>query len=167
MADNVENTVQQAKDAVPPVTPTPPEFDQQVSAFNLKSRLQWGEPGLTVIDVRDRESFNNHRIMGAIAMPMDTITERAQSLEANRDIYVYGSTDEETAQAANTLREAGYQKVAEIQGGMQAWEEIDGPTEGRDSINDSPDESEYNVVSRLQEHAKVRDNEEKQVASQS
>jgi rhodanese-related sulfurtransferase len=100
--------------------PTPVQPQSRV--IDLKNRLAWGEPALTIIDIRDRNAFNTNRIMGAISMPMSELVDRAKaSLELNRDIYVYGETDAETATAAAALREAGFTSVSELQGGLAAW----------------------------------------------
>ncbi len=102
--------------------PVPPTIESKVRIYDLKSRLDWGEPALTIIDVRDRDQFNNSHIMGAISFPMNELSDRAlMSLELTRDIYVYGETDEMTAEAAMQLRQAGYLNVAEISGGLAAW----------------------------------------------
>jgi rhodanese-related sulfurtransferase len=45
----------------------------------LKNRLDWGEPALTIIDVRDQSAFNASHIMGAIAMPIAELVSRAQA----------------------------------------------------------------------------------------
>ncbi len=111
--------------------PTPSPLKAVSTAFDLKDRLDWGEPALTIIDVRDRNAFNETRIQGAISMPMDELVARASmSLECDRDIYVYGGTDEVTAQAATALRNAGYENVAELMGGLGAWQAASGATEG-------------------------------------
>ncbi|MDX2230342.1 MAG: rhodanese-like domain-containing protein [Leptolyngbyaceae cyanobacterium bins.349] len=97
----------------------------------LKNRLDWGEPALTIVDVRERSAFNTKHIMGAIAMPLHELVERAQtSLELNRDIYVYGETDEQTTDAASRLRDAGYEHVSELIGGLTAWDSANYPVEG-------------------------------------
>jgi len=97
-------------------------FKQQSRVYDLKSRLDWGEPALTIVDARDRAAFNECHIMGAVSMPMPELVERAQTtLESGRYIYVYGETDEETAAAAEKLREAGYEAVSELTGGLAAW----------------------------------------------
>lgn len=94
--------------------------------YDLKSRLDWGEPALTIIDIRDRNLFNESHIMGAISMPMSELMGRIQStLEYDRDIYLYASTDEEAAEAASQLRAAGYQKVSVLRGGVAAWKAAD------------------------------------------
>ncbi len=149
--ENIQNTIQDAKNAMPKVTPTPPGLRAESSAHDLKSRLEWGEPALTILDVRDRDRFNEGHIMGAMPMPLAELVERAQSIDSVRDIYVYGATDEETAQAANKLREAGYQNVAALRGGLDAWKAISGSTEGTGEIV-HPGADAYNVVSRVAQH---------------
>lgn len=107
--------------------PEPIQNESRVGA--LKKRLDWGEPALTIIDVRARNAFNASHIMGAISMPMDEPTALTlASLEPSRDIYVYAETDEQTAVAANKLREAGYQNVSELIGGLSAWKKARYPT---------------------------------------
>ena len=77
--------------------------------YDLKERLDWGEPALTIIDARSREAFNASHITGSISFPLNELVERALSnLELERDIYIYGTIDEETANAAQLLEKAGY-----------------------------------------------------------
>lgn len=110
--------------------PQPASFKEKSRVYDLKSRIDWGEPALTIIDVRDRASFNEAHIMGAISFPSEELVERANaSLESDRDIYVYSNTDEETADAASRLREAGFERVAELTGGLGAWRAAEYPVE--------------------------------------
>lgn len=158
---NVENAIKNAKDKLPNVTPTPPDLHAQATAHELKSRLNWGEPALTIVDVRDRDSFNGYRILGAISMPLNELAGWAESsLEHKRDIYVYGSSDDETASAAKILRDAGFLRVSELKGGLNAWKEIDGSVEGRDTV-EPPSAGAYNVGSRLKEFAEEKAEERK------
>lgn len=155
--DNLQDRIVDAKDKLPDVTPTPPGFKNQSSAKDLKSRLEWGEPALTIIDVRDRDAFNRGHITGAMAMPMDTLVERVSgSLDRGRDIYLYGESDQQTAQAAGMLREAGFQKVAEIMGGLEAWKALGGPTDGSEESLNQPSSDSYNVVSQVKHHAETQ-----------
>jgi len=115
--------------------PVPPPLQAQSRVYDLKARLDWGEPALTIIDVRDRHAFNAAHISGAISMPMNELVDRAlTSLELVRDIYLYGETDEETAIAASQLREAGYLKVSELRGGMSAWKAVGFPLESIQAV---------------------------------
>lgn len=108
--------------------PTP--LREQCLVYDLKARLDWGEPALTIIDVRDRHQFNTSHILGAVPMPLHQLVESAlASLELNRDIYIYGETDEESALAAAKLRAAGYINVSRIRGGLPAWKAVGFPIE--------------------------------------
>ncbi|MBE9069798.1 rhodanese-like domain-containing protein [Leptolyngbya cf. ectocarpi LEGE 11479] len=116
------------------VSPVPARFEHVISAVDLKARLDWGEPALTIVDVRDRENFNNERIMGAISLPVEELTARAAEMfEVDRDIYVYGATDMATKGAATQLYTAGFERTAALKGGLDAWKAINGGIEGRNT----------------------------------
>jgi rhodanese-related sulfurtransferase len=130
MAD-MQDAVQSAKDVITSPIPTPPGLKEEAAATDLQNRLNWGEPALTIIDVRSHEAFNHERIMGALNIPASELVRQAQAnLETVRDIYLYSESDENTAQVAGHLREAGFKNVAELKGGLPAWKAIQGPTEG-------------------------------------
>jgi rhodanese-related sulfurtransferase len=150
---NPQDLIQDAKDALPNVTPTPPKLKSVSSVHDLKSRLEWGEPALTILDVRPREVYNHGHIMGAMDFPLNELVDLAKrNFEGSRDLYVYGSDDQETATAAQMLREAGFTSVAELQGGLEAWKEVAGSTEGIDESQTGPGKNAYNVVSNVKNH---------------
>lgn len=63
-------------------------------------------------------------------MPANELIRWAtRSLEPDRDIYVYGETDDETAAAATLLRQSGFLNVSELRGGMAAWKAVGYPLE--------------------------------------
>lgn len=142
------------------IIPSQPPIESQSDAHVLKARLEWGEPALTILDVRDRNTFNNGHIMGAMPMPLDQLVDRAvASIAKVRDIYVYGANDEETAQAAQMLRQAGFEHVSELRGGLAAWKAIGGPTDGVIEAHEIPGPGAYNVVDRLKEHTETQEKE--------
>ncbi|MFM7561157.1 rhodanese-like domain-containing protein [Cylindrospermopsis raciborskii] len=100
-------------------------------ASELIARLRWGQPALTIVDLRDRPTYNHHRITGAISIPLGNLTERAKSsIHQDRQIYVYGENDMHATQGANILESAGFRNVGIISGGLPAWKTFGGPTEG-------------------------------------
>lgn len=112
------------------IIPTPPPLKANSLVYDLKARLDWGDPALTIIDVRDRGEFDFSHILGAIPLSMEELVPRALcNFELTRDIYVYGETDEETAAAAAKLRAAGYENVSELRGGAAAWQAVGYPVE--------------------------------------
>lgn len=112
------------------IFPKPAPMKETARVYDLKDRLDWGEPALTIIDTRDRELFNESHVMGAISIPVDELVDRTKStLEFDRDLYVYASTDEEAAIAAEKLRAVGYTQVSILRGGVAAWKAADFPVE--------------------------------------
>ena len=67
--------------------------------------------------------------MGAVSIPYSDLMKGVSSLELERDIYIYGDSDEQSTAAVASLREAGYQSVAELTGGLPAWSAIKGAVE--------------------------------------
>ena len=132
----------------------PPVTKKRTDAHVLKSRLEWGEPAFTIIDVRDRQTYNEGRVMGALPMTMDGLGDAAaKSLAKSRDIYVYGDSDDETTQAAQALRNSGFKNVSELKGGLAAWKAIGGPTEGIVESMTPAGNDDYNVVDRMNDQA--------------
>ncbi|NJK56036.1 MAG: rhodanese-like domain-containing protein [Pleurocapsa sp. SU_5_0] len=117
--------ISKAKEKITKGIPTPPPATPKSSAQALKERLQWGEPSLTIIDARERESYLEERITGAMLM------ETVVNLPKNREIYVYSSNDQEAETVANQIRKEGFESVSQLQGGIAGWKAIQGPTEGR------------------------------------
>jgi rhodanese-related sulfurtransferase len=110
--------------------PLPPTIQPRSRVHDLKARLDWGEPALTIVDARDRALFNSSHIRGAISMPIETLVDHALgSLGLDRDIYIYGETDDETAVAAAHLRDAGFLHISELRGGLAAWKAVGFPVE--------------------------------------
>ncbi len=100
------------------------------SPSELKKRLDWGEPALTIIDIRSRKAFEESHITGAASIPDAVLVETlSTNLELKRDIYVYGSNDRQSLEAVLRLRAAGYQSVADLKGGLPAWKAIGGSVE--------------------------------------
>ena len=148
-----------ANNPVENIIPDQPPVNQKKSdAHTLKSRLEWGEPAFTILDVRDRPTYNDGHIMGAVSMSMDGLGDTAaESLAKTRDIYVYGASDADTTQAAQALRSKGFENVSELKGGLAAWKAIGGPTEGIVESRTPAGKDDYNVVDRMKDQAENMD----------
>jgi rhodanese-related sulfurtransferase len=156
MAD-LHDIVEGVQDALSKLTPTPVILQEESTAYDLKTRLEWGEPALSIIDIRDREAFNQGRITGAVSMPMEQLEQMKSTLQPQHDIYIYGDTDERAHEAAQMFRAAGFEAVTHIMGGLDAWHEIGGPTEGIEEDAAPPQANAYNVVSRLKTEHDVQE----------
>ena len=94
-----------------------------MSMEELKSRVQSGEPGLLVLDVREREAYLAGHIPGAKLLPRGQLELRVnQELpDPTRRVLVYCDFGKVSTLAAATLREMGYTRAVALDGGMVAW----------------------------------------------
>lgn len=141
------------------IIPQQPPTKDRSDVHALKSRLEWGEPAFTILDVRERRAFNEGHIMGAMSMPLEDLEKMAATIQKSRDIYLYGEGEEQTAQAAQLLRSAGYESIAELKGGLPAWKAIGGPTEGIVESLTPAGADDYNVVDRMKNHTETQNKE--------
>lgn len=110
--------------------PKPAPLRPESRVYDLKERLDWGEPALSIVDIRDRADFSYSHVTGAISIPLQQMIETAQRcFEYDRDLYLYGNTDEESKAAADQLRAAGYTSVSILRGGVAAWKAAGFPVE--------------------------------------
>ena len=146
---NLNDAIASAQAALSKLTPTPVVLKAESTAYDLKTRLERGQPALSIVDVRAHEAFNQGRITGAISMPMEQLQELKSTLEPKHDIYIYGDSDEQSLQAAQIFRGAGFAAVAQIMGGLATWREAGGAMEGVQEDGNPPAADAFNVVSRL------------------
>lgn len=95
----------------------------------------WVEENLgavQVLDVREPEEFTGPlgNIHGAISIPLGLLPSRAGELSKEKPIIVVCRAGGRSAQAINILRQAGFEKLANLPGGMLRWRAQDLRTEG-------------------------------------
>lgn len=77
-----------------------------------------------VIDVRSREAFNKGHVPNAIAVPVDEMKDRIQSLPIAKtdDIVIYCNDGVSTGPRATAiLNEQGFAKAVNVKGGIEGW----------------------------------------------
>jgi sulfur dioxygenase len=76
-----------------------------------------------ILDVREPEEFIGPlgRIPGAILIPLGQLSGRAQELAKSKPIVAVCRAGGRSAQATNMLRQAGFEQVANLSGGMLRW----------------------------------------------
>ena len=88
-----------------------------------------------IVDVRDRDEFTGPlgRIQGATLMPLSELAAHAAELSRERPIVTVCRSGARSAQAVVLLQKAGFDKVANLSGGMLRWRaEGHAVTGGRD-----------------------------------
>jgi rhodanese-related sulfurtransferase len=76
-----------------------------------------------IVDVRENDDWNEHRIHGAVHIPLSQLNDRLPELEPykNRPVITQCVAGMRSAQAQLILKAAGFSKVYLMNGGIQAW----------------------------------------------
>jgi rhodanese-related sulfurtransferase len=87
---------------------------------------QAAEAGPIVVDTRPAAAWRESRILGAVTIPFDDVTNRAFEVLDDEDadivVYAWGVGDHTAARAAVALLKLGYTQVRELTGGIEAWQ---------------------------------------------
>ena len=76
-----------------------------------------------IVDVREKKEFSEGRITGAVHIPFAKLKERATELEKFKDkqIILVDKMGQHSGMAGKQLKEAGFDKVCRMQGGISEW----------------------------------------------
>ena len=101
-----------------------PAFDGiencQISPQELKARLDRSDP-LVLIDVREPHEYAICRLEGARLMPFSTFAEQVHELNSADELVLLCRNGLRSLQAVQLLWEAGFRKLYNLAGGLDAW----------------------------------------------
>ncbi len=79
------------------------------------------EGGALLVDVRSPDEFGGGHIEGAVSIPIQELSDRADELgDKERDIVLYCQSGGRSAMAKRLLERKGFSKVHDL-GGMDRW----------------------------------------------
>ena len=97
---------------------------EDFSAIELDEYLEDNQPLL--LDVREQWEFDICQIKGAILMPIGEITKSYVNLHKDSKIALYCHSGIRSMHVADFLLSQGFESLANLQGGIDAWaQEID------------------------------------------
>ncbi len=94
---------------------------ERVTAGSLAELLAAPTPPL-VVDVRTAREWNDGHIDGALNLPLAHLAERLGELPSDRPVIVYCASGYRSAVAASLLQREGLANVANLVGGLAAWQ---------------------------------------------
>ncbi len=102
-----------------------------MSLAELKDRVARGESDLLVLDVRERDAYEQGHVPGAKHLPRGQLELRVNSElpDPTQRILTVCEFGKISALAAATLRELGFMRAVALDGGMQAWRDSNFPIE--------------------------------------
>jgi adenylyltransferase/sulfurtransferase len=100
-----------------------PEYE--ISVKELSAKIS--DHGDTfILDVRQPHEYDICRIAGSTLIPLNELPTRIHELDRNWEIVVHCKMGGRSAKAVKFLREAGFEKVKNLKGGILAWsDEVD------------------------------------------
>src|SRR5467141_2932736 len=100
-----------------PVTSNVPEMQVE----ELKQKLDAGDD-IFVLDVREPHEYQICNIGGHL-IPLNDLPNRVHELDSSREIVAHCKMGGRSAKAVDFLRQAGFTKVHNLAGGINAWAE--------------------------------------------
>ncbi|HWK30729.1 MAG TPA: molybdopterin-synthase adenylyltransferase MoeB [Terriglobales bacterium] len=91
----------------------------QIEPQELKRRLDAGEK-ISVLDVREPHEYQIANIGGRL-IPLRQLPEKLGELDRDAEIVVHCKSGQRSAQACEILRSAGFSRVSNLAGGINAW----------------------------------------------
>jgi molybdopterin/thiamine biosynthesis adenylyltransferase/rhodanese-related sulfurtransferase len=91
-----------------------------ITVEDLKRRLDRHDEVL-VVDIREAGEREINRIPGAVALRADDLTGRLDAIGRTRDVVVFCRTGDRSGRLVDGLREAGFDRVWSLKGGILAW----------------------------------------------
>src|ERR1700689_3959284 len=100
-----------------------------MSLAELNACLESRRDELIVLDVRERDAFEEGHIPGAQLLPRGQLELRVNEelTDPTRRIVVYCEFGRVSTLATATLRQMGFRSAVALDGGMKAWREADRP----------------------------------------
>ena len=96
------------------------ETGAEISPQQLKERLDTGDD-VVLLDVREPFEWEISRLDGATLIPLGELPERLHELDSADEIVAYCRFGGRSAEAVELLREAGFRKLRNLHGGINAW----------------------------------------------
>jgi sulfur-carrier protein adenylyltransferase/sulfurtransferase len=97
-----------------------PEGIPEITPLELAQSLQGGQAPL-LLDVREEVESQVSCLPGAVIIPLGQLPTRLEELDHEDEVVVYCRTGVRSARAADILMRAGFQKVKNLRGGINAW----------------------------------------------
>jgi sulfur-carrier protein adenylyltransferase/sulfurtransferase len=94
--------------------------DWDISATDLAARLQRGEK-IRLIDVREPHEVEISSIPGEELFPLGQLASRLPELDSAQEMVLFCKTGSRSTRALELLVSAGFKKVKNLRGGINAW----------------------------------------------
>ncbi len=99
----------------------PPEVSAATAA-------QKRDAGAFILDVREPDEWNTVHISGATLIPLGELQSRLNEVPKDQEVVVVCRSGNRSATGRDILRQAGFEQVTSMAGGMNQWQALGFPT---------------------------------------
>jgi len=92
----------------------------EISCQELKKKIEDNE-SFMLLDVREEDEYETCHLEKSHLIPLDTLAEKMNTLDKNKEIVVYCKMGGRSAQACLFLKENGFVGVKNLAGGIRQW----------------------------------------------
>src|SRR5688500_6476832 len=101
---------------------------QQIAELDIAEaqRELSGDGDVVLLDTREPHEYAEAHLEGGVLVPPAEVLSRIDEVVPDRRqrVLVYCRTGARSARAVHQLQEAGYENVANVAGGIEAWQDL-------------------------------------------
>ncbi len=86
------------------------------------------EAGAFILDVRQPEEWNQVHIPGATLIPLGELQSRLSEVPSDQEVVVVCRSGNRSQQGRDILKNAGFEQVTSMAGGVNQWQAAGYPT---------------------------------------
>ncbi len=101
---------------------------KSMTVHELKEKLDQGQE-IVLIDCREQDEWDAGHIATAQLIPLSQFKAQFETLDTEAEIIIQCRSGRRSLQACMFLQSEGYENLANLEGGILAWEEENFPIE--------------------------------------
>ncbi|MEP7356007.1 MAG: rhodanese-like domain-containing protein [Anaerolineales bacterium] len=107
------------------LTPTPAGTPLEVSVAEAATQR---DAGAFILDVREPDEWDEFHVPGSTHIPLAQVAARVAELPRDQTIIVVCRSGNRSQQGRDILRDAGFEQVSSLAGGLKDWVALGYPT---------------------------------------
>jgi len=97
--------------------------------ISVQRAYQLREQGAFILDVRTQEEWDQSHVPGATLIPLDELPNRLGEVPQDQEVVVMCRSGNRSQAGRDILRQAGFEQVTSMSGGINQWSAAGYPTE--------------------------------------
>ncbi|TRX35129.1 rhodanese-like domain-containing protein [Flavobacterium sp. ZT3R18] len=104
-------------------------FKSPKETFTVKEITELLKGDVVLVDVRDPEEITEqaYDVKNVINIPLDSIESKINTIPKNKQVILVCQSGNRSKKAFDLLKQKGFTNMANMEGGMNAWEESNLP----------------------------------------